>query len=175
MNKFIVAVVGVLMFTFNAYGADNKIGFVDFQKALNESRAGIEAKDRLEKEGAALADDLDEKQKVLKKLNDEIEKKKSVWDKKVLDKKVEDFKAKLETFQSEANEKREMLNSKRQTDERKIIEDLKELVSEVADKKGYSVILEKSAGGVIYFNAEDDITNIVIQSYDKAYRKSKKK
>ena len=175
MKRLIIAFVGVLCLSFNAYGAGDKIGFVDFQKALNDSKAGVDAKEKLEKEGAGLADELDEKQKVLKKLNDEIEKKKAVWSKETLDKKIEAFQAKLESFQADANEKREMLNSKKVASETKIIEDLKELVAETAEKKGYTVVLEKSAGGVMYFDAENEITNIVIQAYDKSYRKSKKK
>lgn len=175
MGKFLIAVVGVLMLSFNANAAGDRIGFVDFQKALNESKAGIDAKAALEEEGAVLADDLDVKQGILKKLSDEIKKKQSIWSKETFDKKVAEFEGKLDVFQAEANEKREFINNKKLSNERKIIEALQELVAEIAEKKGYKVVLEKSAGGVIYFDAEDDITSVVIQAYDKAYRKSKRK
>lgn len=175
MNRIIIAFFGVLLLSFNAFAAGDKIGFVDFQKALNESKAGVAAKVELEKEGGKLADELDEKQKVLKKLNDEIEKKRAAWSKETLDKNIKSFQVKLEAFQADANKKREALNSKKVSSETKIIEDLKELVAETAEKKGYTVVLEKSAGGVMYFDAENEITSIVIQAYDKSYRKSKKK
>ena len=177
MRKILTAVAVVIMMsvlTIPVNAADNvKIGFVDFQKALNESKAGVAAKAELEKEGEKLAKDLEAKQGELKKLNEELEKKKSVWSQEVLESKVQAFQEKLARFQDEAGQKRNELNRKKTDSEEQIIVDLKDVVADIAEKKGFTIILEKSAGGVLYFNAEDDITSLVIQAYDKSYRKKK--
>ena len=60
----------------------------------------------------------------------------------------------------------EDLNKRKQEIESKIIQGLRDTVEEIAKKKGYSYVFEKSVGGLLYAPADADLTPEVIKAFN---------
>ncbi len=164
--------LGLALFAFilsavNLQAADIKIGYANLQKALNECDAGIKAKDTLKDEAKKLEDELNIKQEELKKMKDELDKKANVWNKETREAKEKDFKTRSQDFQQKFMDYGEQLNKKKQEVEAQIIEELRDVVEEIAKKKGYAYVFEKSVGGLLYAPSDADLTDEVIKTYNK--------
>lgn len=169
MTKAISAVIItlVLLVSGNALAAELKIGYANLQKALNECDAGVKAKEDLKAEAQKLEDELNKEQETLKKLKDELDKKSAVWNKETKDSKERDFRARTADFQKKFTEYGEKLNNRKQETEANIIEELRDVVEEIAKKKGMSFVFERSVGGLLYAPKDYDITDEVIKAYNK--------
>jgi outer membrane protein len=53
---------------------------------------------------------------------------------------------------------------------RKIMTELETVVAKLAEKEGYTLILERRTMGLVYYNKAVDITDRVIEAYDKTYQ-----
>lgn len=165
--------LALLIFAAPVGAAELKIAYANLQKALNECEAGIKAKDTLKDEAKKLEDELNVKQEELKKLKAEIDKKGSVWNKDTKDAKEADFRNKTQEFQKKYMEYGEQLNKKKQETESEIIDELRGVVEEIAQKKGYTYVFERSVGGLLVAPASDDLTDEVIKVYNKEFRARK--
>lgn len=165
-----LSLIALLLFCAPLYAADVKIGIANLQKALNECDAGNRAKETLKEEARKLEETLNAKQEDLKKLKDEIDKKSGVWNKETAEKKEREFREKSQDFQQNFMNYNDMLNKKKQDKEAQIIEELRDIVEELAKKKGYTFVFEKSVGGVLYSPANVDITDDVIKEHNKRFR-----
>lgn len=150
--------------------AEMKIGYANLMKALNESEAGLKAKEYLKEEKKKLEEALNAKQEELKKMKEEIDKKGGVWNKETLETKEKEFRTKRDEFQKLYMEYDEQLKKKEQEKQGQIIEDLTSVVEEVAKKRGLTYVFERSVGGLIYAPSEADITDEVIKTYNKKYK-----
>lgn len=167
ISVMVCAFVALMAVARPAASADVRIGYANLQRALNECVAGVKAKDALKEEAKKLEDVLNAKQEELKKLKDEITKKGSLWNKETKEQKEQELNAKAQDFQRQYMQYNDDLNKKKVTTEAQIIEDLKSVVEEVAKKKGYAYVFEKSVGGLLYAPADTDLTDEVIKVYDK--------
>ena len=64
----------------------------------------------------------------------------------------------------------EELNKKKQATEARIIGELRDVVEEIAKKKKYTYIFERSVGGLLYAPEDADLTDEVIELYDKKFK-----
>ena len=136
-------------------------------------RGRHKGEDTLKEEAKKLEDELNAKQEELKKLRAEIDKKGSVWNKDTKEAKEADFKTKTQEFQKKYMEYGEQLNKKKQDTESDIIDELRGVVEEIAQKKGYTYVFERSVGGLLVAPASDDLTDEVIKQYNKEFRAKK--
>ncbi|MBI1912346.1 MAG: OmpH family outer membrane protein [Deltaproteobacteria bacterium] len=171
MKIFGLVFLVFMLFAAPAKSADIKIGYANLQKALNECEAGIKAKDNLKDEAQKLENELNAKQEDLKKMKDELDKKANVWNKETRDAKEKEFRTKSQDFQKKFMDYGEQLNKRKQDTEARIIEDLRDVVEEIAKKKGYTYVFEKSVGGLLYAPADSDLTDEVIKTYNKKGKK----
>jgi outer membrane protein len=174
---FLSAVFTLTMAAFLATTAsarDMKIGYVNLQKALNLSEAGVKAKDTLKSEATAREKELDPKQAEVKALKDEIEQKKSVWNEQTRKAKEKEFAEKSKELEKQVMKLLESLNKKQKTTEAQIIDDLSAIVKDVAKKGGYTYVFESSVSGLLVAPPEDDITDAVIEAYNKKYKEENK-
>ncbi|GMR04372.1 MAG: OmpH family outer membrane protein [Thermodesulfobacteriota bacterium] len=170
----VLALLAILVFAVPAGAGELKIGYADLQKALNTSEAGVNAKESLKKEADRLEKELDAEQAVLKKMKEEIDKKKNVWNKDTLRAKELDFSKQSQAFQKKYVDFNGKLNKIKREKESEIIDELKEVVKEVAKEKGYTFVFEKSTGGLLLGPPEADLTEEVIKRHNKRFRESGK-
>ncbi len=146
--------------------ADVKIGYVDLQRALNESAAGKKAKDDFRGQVERLENQLKGKKEELDKLKSDLETKGTVMadaQRKKLETEFEqkrlDLKRRFEDSQQELQKKDQELTGK-------IIQDLQGIIKEVGDRDGYTLILELGSSPVLYYKKSADITDDVLSVYN---------
>ena len=149
-----------------AAAAELKIGIVDLQKALNLCDAGKKAKEDIKQEAEKLEGELNKEQESLKKLKGELEKNSSVWNAATKEAKEKEFRGRTAEFQKKFMEYGEQLNKRKQETEARIIADLRDIVVEIAKKKGMTFVFERSIGGVVYSPKDVDVTDEVIKAHN---------
>lgn len=172
MKKIIGLTVFLAAFMFSAHAVaeELKIVYADLQRALNESEAGIAAMEELKLEAEKKEGELNAQQEELKKLKEEMDKKISVWNEETRKKKEEELRTKGQEFQQQYMQFGEELNQNKLETEGKIVEALRVIVTELAEKNGYTYVLEVSIGGVLYGPPGADITDELIKIYNKKYK-----
>jgi outer membrane protein len=147
--------------------ADVKIGYVDLQKAIQETSAGKKAKASLEKEFNAKKEELAKKEKDLKKMNDDLEKKKAVLTDDVRAKKQAELQQEMMKYRDLVGQSQMNIQKKEQELTKPILEKLQEVVDKVGKDGGYTVILEKSEQSVLWARKDIDLTAEVVSDFEK--------
>ncbi len=167
------AVLIVLLAGQSAYANDIKIGFVDLLRALNESDAGKKAKADLEFLVKSKQITIDEKGKALEKLRSELEKQSSVLSKKARNDKEDELEISIKEYQRLVSDSQNEIKKKESEFTDEIIKQLREVIQEIGKEEGYTIILEKAMGIVLYSEKEIDLTDTVIKRYNKSKAKAK--
>ena len=174
MKHFGRVILGLfLIFFFHTHAlaaGPSKIGVVDMKKFQQGSATFREAMTSIKKKHDALQKRLDEEKNALAKLEEDLRKQGMMLsldaqeDKQLEAEKkkryvkylYEDFSFEMKAAESEATGR--------------LIKDLAKVVSKIGEQEGFTVILEKRAIGLIYSDKTIDITDRVIETYDKLKR-----
>lgn len=167
MKKILLA-VSMLLCASVAFGAEKtKIGYMDLQKALNESDAGKDAKITFNKRVEELQKVLDEKQVEIKKMQDDLEKQKGLLTSEARGEREKAYQQKIKDAQRFAKDSQEELQQKDAEMTKKILTDLREAIKKIGSDEGYTIILERGESSVLYAAEGVDITDKVIKTYNK--------
>ena len=175
MMKNILA-VGVLSFFFLT-GASSaadvaKIGVVDFQKILEISNAGKTAQVEINKQGKQMETDLKDRGAEIEDIEKKIERESLVMSKEVREEKQREMRIKIGDFKALQQKYMEDFKALENRIISRIQKEVVELVQEIGKKEGYTLIVEKRTGGVVYAPLSIDITDTVIQIYNTQAPKS---
>jgi outer membrane protein len=148
-----------------------KIGTVNFQKIFNNSAGGKAVKNEIKKEGTSMNADLQKLQDEIKALRDILEKdgdsgvlnetarENKKWE---LDKKINEVKALKRSYDRKIQELQiRLING--------VKKDVLKIVADYSKKEGYLLVLEDI--NIVYAPQTLDITDKIIQLYDKSYAK----
>jgi len=145
--------------------AEQKIAVLDMQKALAGSDIGKKAQAEMADKVKELQDKFKQDEDELVALQDEIEKKSSVWsDEKKQDKSIEFQKKRrdLRVKQDDANLELKKLQEQKLGP---ILQDMEKIVDKVAKEKGYTIILPKAA--VVYTDPALEITDEITKALNE--------
>ncbi|MGB9735077.1 MAG: OmpH family outer membrane protein [bacterium] len=171
--KKIVMILGVsLMFTsmaIRSYAADTapKIGYIDLQRILLQSDEGKKAKAALEKEFASRKKELNQKKQELENLQKSLEAQSSLLSRDALVEKQAEFVKKRDQFLKLVQQYDEELQKKDSELTKQILSQLQDIITEIGKKGNYSLIIEKSQGGILYAPESEDLTDKVMQLFNK--------
>jgi outer membrane protein len=160
-------IVLALMLCWSAFAAaEQKIGFVDMQKAIQDTEEGKKAKKELEADFNRKKKDLEKKEGDIKKMGEDLEKKALVLADDVKAKKQAEIQGEMRKYQ-EAVQKSQMDIQKHERDlTQPIIVKIRKIIEELAKKDGYSVVLEKSEQLVLYSVKEIDLTDRAVKEFN---------
>lgn len=168
MKRVVIAVaVAVCMFGLAsvAKADDNvKIGYVDFQKALNDVNEGKKAKAQLKTEFEAKQKQLADMEVQLKAMKDDLDKQRLVLSADALREKEENFRKKYMEYGERAKTYEMEFQTKQQKVTGDIVVRLQKIAAEIGQKDSYDIILEKSQ--VLYAPTKTDLTSRVIQDFN---------
>lgn len=167
MKKSVIALLSTALFSSPVFAAEVKIGYVDMQKAIQESSAGKKAKKDLEGEFNKKKKELEKKEADLKKMNEDLDKKSLVLSDDVRAKKQQELQGEMLKYR-ELVGKSQMDIQKRERDlTMPILEKIRGIIEDIAKKDGYTVILEKSEQSVLYALKDIDLTDRVVKEFEK--------
>jgi outer membrane protein len=149
--------------TTTAY-ADVRLAYVDVQRALNECRAGKQAKTQFRGRIERLQGQLEGEQSEVERLKRELEQKGSLMQPDQRQNLEEDYEKKLRRFQDDYKNSRDELQEKDNQVTGAIVRDLATVVREIGAKNGYTMVMEK--GTLLWAIPATDITDQVIRAYD---------
>ncbi len=154
--------------------AATRIGYVDVQKVLVRSVAGVAAREQLEQEKATMQKDVDARRVEVDKLREELEKKGLVLSADSKREKEETLQRKVRDLRRLAEDLEKELQRKEQALTQRIVQELTTVIERLGKERGFLLIVERRGAGVIYGDAEADITEDVIKVYDQEKAKEKK-
>ncbi len=143
-----------------------KIAVVDLNKCLRESLKGKRLYRRLEDRRDVLQKKVNQKEAELKKLQDELKRQAMMLSPEALRKKRRLFERKQQEYKYFLEDAQDELRAEEARGIEKILADLKKVIAKVAKKKGYTLVLERSKGGILYNKVGIDITADVIKEFD---------
>ena len=149
-----------------------RVGFVDIQRVLARSSAGVAAREQLEKEKAAMQRQVDAQRGDIEKLRDELEKKGQLLSvdarrekQEQLERKVRDARRLVDDLQGTLQKKEEALLAK-------VLQDVSGLIQKVSKDRGYGLVLERQRSSILYASPESDLTDDVLRAYDDETKKA---
>lgn len=144
-----------------------KIGLVDFQKILDNSVAGKAAQEEINRRGEAMEAELREKGEEIEAIKNELERESLVMSRNAREEKEREIRIKIGDFKSMQSRYRESFQEAERELVAKIQREVIALVKEIGTKQGYQLILERRESGAVYFQETLDITNQIIDAYNK--------
>ncbi len=153
--------------------ADDRIAFVDLQRALEETNDGKAAKNRLKSDFDKKQQELDAKQEELKKLKEAFDKKASLMKPEALQKEQSDLQGRFMQLQDTFSRLQKDLAAKEQEATRGILGKLTLVVQKIAEREHFAMVLERSSS-VVWGQPSLDVTNEVIRTYNTAAGGAKK-
>jgi len=157
-NYFIIF---FLIFNFNSALSENKIAYLDMQKVLNQSKAGISFNKKLAKMHKENIDNFKKKELELKEQEQDIISKKNILEKAELEKKLNELRKKSNDYRIERKKKIDSLSKKRIDVTNDILKELQPILTEYSDSESISLIVDKKS--IVIGKTELDITDKIIE------------
>ncbi len=146
--------------------AETKIGYVDFQRALNEVDEGKVAQGTLKKDFEEKQKQLDKDKTDLDRMQAEFEKQAAVLseearrDKAIeIQKRMAEAQGKLLGFQKDLADRERLAT-------RAIFDKMVAITREIADAEGFTMVFEKNDAGIVVAPASLDLTNELVRKYN---------
>jgi len=160
-----LAVFVVLMLGASKVVAEEvKIGYVDMQRALNETEDGRKAKAQLKKVFDQKQKELDEQQEELKKAIEDLDKKRTLLPADKVHEKETELQGRMQKVQQTYLRHQQDLSAKEQEATAKIFERMNRIIAKIAASENFSMIFDR--GGVVFAKPHLDLTNELIRRYN---------
>ncbi len=170
MKKLVVGLAVSLM-TVSSFAADLKIGYVDLQKAVQNTKAGKEARSSLEKEFKSKEADLKKKEAQLKKMTEDFEKKAALLSEDAKRKQETEIQKEMLKFRQTVSQSQQDISVKERKMTQPILEQMAKTIETVAKKEGYTMILEKREQNILWADSSIDVTDSIVKEFEKTYKK----
>lgn len=144
-----------------------KIGYVDMQKAIQATEAGKKAKKDLEKEFNDKKTELQAKEKSLKQMSEDLEKKSMVLSDEVKQKKQMEFQEEMVKYRELVGKSQMQIQERERNLTQPILEKMRTIIGDIGQKEGYTVILEKAENSVLWAPKTIDLTDRVVSQFNK--------
>jgi outer membrane protein len=155
--------------------AGPRVAFIDLQRVLARSAAGVAAREQLERDKAGMQKDVEAKRKELEALREELEKKGPLMTADARRDKQDQFERKRRDAARLADDFQKELEKKEAVLLQKVLQEISGVIEKVGKERGYQLIVERQRAAVLYAAPDADLTEEVIKTYDQqAVNKGKK-
>lgn len=168
MRKIVTTLAIALSLLPAVASAEQKVGYVDLQRALNEVDEGKAAKALLKKDFDEKQKQLDGKKSEFDKLQADFEKQAMVMSEQARKDKGQDLERRARELQALFMNLQKDLSDRERDATRGIFDKMSQIVAEIAEADGFSIVLEKNTG-LVYAPAALDLTNELIRKYNARY------
>jgi outer membrane protein len=162
----ILTVISTSLFTGQLF-AEAKIGVVDIPKAIQATKEGQKIKKELEAEYNKRKEDLEKKVKDITKMQADFDKKSLVLSDDARAKKQQEIDGEKAKYMELREKNLQDLAKKDRELSQPMIKKLNTVISELAKKDGYTMILHKNDQNLVWATADSDITDSVIKALEK--------
>lgn len=164
MKKISVILLALVLFAVPALA--QKIAYVDLQRALNVSKAGVAAKQQIGDQVKKFEVEFKKKQDDVLRMKTDIEKQAALLSDSARSERERDYQRRvteLQRFQKDIQEELQLKDAEYTT---RIINEMFDVLNKIGAEGGYAVIIEKNEGAIIYADPALDLTDALIKAYD---------
>ena len=165
--KKICLTIALILISACAVAAEIKIGYIDLNRALNESEQGKKAVASLEDMVKAKQFIISEKGDKIKKIEEELAKQSSILTEDAIKERKEEREKLLRDYQRMVKDSQDEVQKKQAEYMDAIIKELKKIVLQIGKDEGYSIILEQAESGVMYHSENIDLTKTLIKRFNE--------
>ncbi len=164
MKKISVLVLALLMLALPAFA--QKIGYVDLQRALNLSKAGVAAKQQMTEEVKKYEGEFKSKQDEVLKMKADLEKQAALLSDSARAEREREYERRVTDLQRFQQDIQEDLQRKDAEYTSRIINELFDVMQKLGAEGGYAMVIEKNEGAIVFADPEIDLTDALIKAYD---------
>lgn len=165
--RSVLLAAAVLAWAGAAHAQDLKIGIVDIDQAVNATEQGKKARDELAKKRKAAEAQIKPLMDKGRALAEELQSKRFVLSEEALYQKQLD----LAEIQNDARARMAELEGQYKVDYERLVGPLRQklvsIITDIGKSEGFTVILERNSPGLLYAKEALDITDLVIQRFNK--------
>ncbi len=165
--KKLCLTIALILLSVCAFAAESTIGYIDLNRALNESTEGKKAVSALEEMVKARQFLIAEKGDKIKKIEEELAKQSSILTEDAIKERKEEREKLLRDYQRMVKDSQEEVQKKQAEYMDNIIKKLKKVVDQIGKEDGLSIILEKAESGVLFHADEIDLTSKLIKRFNE--------
>lgn len=143
-----------------------KIGYVDLQRAINETEDGRREKARLKGIFDRKQKELDERSEALKAKIEDLNKKRTLLPEETRLKKEAELSEEMRQVQETYMRHQKDLAEQEQQATGKILERMQRIIGEIAVTEDFTLVLDRNQAGLIFAKPEFDLTNQLIRRYN---------
>jgi len=167
---------GITMAVFTAsasWAAESsvRLGFVDLQAVISQSKKGQDAMDIVKKEAAEKQKEISTKEAEIKQMDADLQKQASALSETAKKDREEEIKRKLRDLKRITEDVNRDLAKREGEMVNDLLRDLTTLIRDYGKEKGYTLIVEKGQSGVIYGNEAADLTKEILDRYNSRQTK----
>lgn len=174
MRKILLTAVMICILAPVAFAGDmTTVAVVDVPKIIRECEAGKAAREKLKSNFQGVKEDLERQKAEINKLREELQKQSLVLSQEAkLDKEVE-FKRKVRDYQDSMQSFRRKFKTEEKRASQPVVKLIVAEIQKYGKDKGYAMIIDGKAGGIMYADDKVNITNEIIVQVNRAWRASK--
>ena len=167
-SRLFLAVIFVSCFGHYAFCADTcKIGVVDTQKLQEKSEVFQKIRDKLAQKIEPLQQKLNNEKEEIGKLEEEFKKQSMLLSLDAKEDRFRELEKKKRHFKYSYEEFKQEMRNAEEDSKRVVYRDLQKVVLKIGKAEGLSLIIDKTMSGLIYSDDKLDITDKVIEAFDK--------
>ena len=147
-----------------------KIGYVDLQRALNLSKAGIAAKEQMTAQVQRYEGEFRTKQQEVLRMKEDLERQAALLSDAARSDREREYQRRvteLQRFQQDIQEELQQQDAEFTT---RIINELFDVLQKLGAESGYTMIIEKNEGAIVFADPGIDLTDELIKAYDATKR-----
>ena len=152
-----------------------KIGTLDYQKVVENSKEGQAALATIKAKESGFEPQVKEMQNELRTLAKEIEKKSSVWSEEVSFKKKREFEKKKKDYEERLKDMSGEMQLLQKKAMDPILKEMRNAIREIGKREGFSIIIFNSPGNpnniLLYADESLDISDMVVKELDRRLAK----
>jgi outer membrane protein len=152
-----------------AGAAEVRIAIIDFQRILDDSKAGKAAQETINQEGRQMEAELKAKGEAIEQMKEQLQKDALVMNKETREEKEREFRIQVNDFRESQQEFAQRARQLQIRAMSKIRNEVDTLAKAFAEEKGFTLMIEKQEAGVIYAPARIDVTDEIIRRYDAQF------
>ncbi len=165
MTVSLIVLMTLFLFTGGAWAQQNiKIGIIDFQRVLRESKGGKAAKEEIETKGRSMEQNLKSEGEELEQLKKKLDAERLVISRDKMEDKEREFRIRINDFKERQEKYAKEFKQYELGIIKRIQKEVFDLVENIGKQGNFDLILEK--GGVLYHTDTIDITGRLIKAYD---------
>jgi outer membrane protein len=175
-NMFLTLTLCLFGLSGIVYGAEvQKIGVIDLQKIIGKSNVGKRSSVEIKSQGKKMEQILKKKEAEIEELRKTVDQKALVMSNEAREAKEQDLHVKINDLKSLQRRYQDILRDLNVSLSKQITKDVFEIVEGIGKRAGYSLIIDRRAGGVVYAPNAIDITDKIIEEYNAMDAKRAKK